>query len=59
VRNFLGNHGQFAALLLKRLGKIASAPGSADGRKMELLWMVDQMLENARGRSVTLPILNY
>ena len=27
--------------------------------KLELPWMADQMLENARGRSVALPILNY
>ena len=44
---------------LEEIGKVASALGSDDGRKTELPWMADQMLENARGRSVALAILNY
>ncbi len=43
---------------LEEMGKVASPLGSADGRKMELPWIVDQMLEDARGRSVALSILN-
>jgi hypothetical protein len=44
---------------LEEIGKVASALGSDGGRKTELPWMADQMLENARGRSVALAILNY
>jgi hypothetical protein len=32
---------------LEEIGKVASALGPAYGRKMELPWMADQMLENA------------
>jgi hypothetical protein len=44
VRNPLETHLAFAAL--KEIGEVASARGSADGLKMELPWIIDQMLEN-------------